>query len=64
MDSLIGQITDITGIPTDKCITVNIFEPGTVNNITFEVVYDSLDPDQKATVDSFRALMIALEPSK
>jgi hypothetical protein len=62
MDSLLGQITDITGIPTDKCITVNIFTPGTVNNVSFDVVYDTLTAGQKTTVDDFRALMVALAP--
>lgn len=64
MDSLIGQITDITGVPVGKSITVNIYEPGTVENVTFDVPYETLTAEQQATVENFRALMISLIPSE
>lgn len=64
MNALLGVITDITDIPTDPVITANIYIPGTVYNVNFEVAYSELTAPQKQVVDDYRALLISLAPEQ
>lgn len=62
MNALQGTITDTTDIPTDPVITSNIYVPGTVENVNFEVSYNDLTAPQKQIVDDYKALLISLAP--
>jgi hypothetical protein len=64
MDTILGQITDVTGTGIAKSIDATIYENGTVENVSFQVDYASLTTEQKATVDAFQALIVSLAPQQ
>ena len=62
LTTLVGQITEVDSVD-DQCLDVTIYVTGTNQNESFECSYNDMTPEEKATVDNFRALMIAKAPS-
>ena len=62
MNSLLSQISDITGTDTDECFDVTMYLLGAVENTNYQILYADLTDEEKATVIAFRDLLKSKAP--